>query len=58
MMFIGFGFLMTFLRRYSFGSIAYNFVLAAYAFEWATIMYGFLFEGNGTGGKFELSAVE
>ncbi|CAF4064688.1 unnamed protein product, partial [Rotaria sordida] len=30
MMFIGFGFLMTFLRRYSFSSVSFNFLVAAF----------------------------
>nr|XP_025035925.1 ammonium transporter Rh type B [Pelodiscus sinensis] len=33
MIFIGFGFLMTFLKRYGFGSVAFNFLIAAFAIE-------------------------
>jgi ammonium transporter Rh len=42
MMFIGFGFLMTFLKRYGFSSVGVNFLLAAFCIEWSTVMRGFL----------------
>jgi ammonium transporter Rh len=41
MMFVGFGFLMTFLKRYGYSSIAYNFLVAAFVLEWALIVRGF-----------------
>lgn len=44
MMFIGFGFLMTFLKRYGFGSVGFNFLLAAFILQWATLTHGFLRE--------------
>lgn len=34
MMFIGFGFLMTFLRKYGFGALSYNFILCAFGIQW------------------------
>lgn len=40
MIFIGFGFLMTFLRRYGFGSIAFNMLLASFAIQWSTLTSG------------------
>ncbi|XP_064651471.1 ammonium transporter Rh type B-like [Lineus longissimus] len=42
MMFVGFGFLMTFLKRYGFGSVGLNFLIAAFVIQWATLMSGFL----------------
>ena len=42
MMFIGFGFLMTFLKRYGYGSTGFNFLIAAFVLEWSTLMRGFL----------------
>lgn len=42
MMFIGFGFLMTFLKRYGFGSVGLNMLVAAFVLEWATLIHGFL----------------
>jgi len=49
MMFVGFGFLMTFLRRYSFGSIAFNFLLCALCIQWQLIMFGAICQGwNGS----------
>lgn len=40
MIFIGFGFLMTFLRRYGYSSVSFNFLVAAFAIQWATIARG------------------
>ncbi|XP_023657262.1 ammonium transporter Rh type B [Paramormyrops kingsleyae] len=42
MIFIGFGFLMTFLQRYGFSSVGFNFLIAAFSLQWATLMQGFL----------------
>lgn len=42
MMFIGFGYLMTFLRKYGYSSLAINFLLAAFVIQWGTLMRGFL----------------
>lgn len=52
MIFIGFGFLMTFLQRYSFSSVGFNFLIAAFALQWATLMQGF-FHGM-HGGKIHI----
>lgn len=41
MMFIGFGFLMTYLKRYSYSSVGVNFVLGAFILQWATLVNGF-----------------
>lgn len=41
MMFVGFGFLMTFLKRYGYSSIGFNFLIAAYVLEWSLIVRGF-----------------
>lgn len=43
MMFVGFGFLMTFLHRYSFSAVCFNFLLAAFALEWAILLRGYVF---------------
>ena len=40
MIFIGFGFLMTFLRRYGYSSVSFNFLVAAFAIQWATLARG------------------
>ncbi|XP_067878625.1 ammonium transporter Rh type B isoform X2 [Heterodontus francisci] len=42
MIFVGFGFLMTFLRKYGYGSVGFNFVLAAFSLQWATLVQGWL----------------
>eukprot|EP00658_Telonema_sp_P-2_P005854 TRINITY_DN1220_c0_g1_i17.p1 TRINITY_DN1220_c0_g1~~TRINITY_DN1220_c0_g1_i17.p1 ORF type:complete len:913 (-),score=258.07 TRINITY_DN1220_c0_g1_i17:377-3115(-) len=40
MIFIGFGFLMTFLRKYSFSSVGLNFVVAAFAVQFHVLVHG------------------
>ena len=42
MMFIGIGYLMTFMRRYSFSSVGFNFLVGAFVIQWSTLMQGFL----------------
>ena len=46
MMFVGFGFLMTFLKRYGFSSISFNFLIAAYVLEWALLVRGWIDYGK------------
>ena len=41
MMFIGFGFLMTFLKRYGYSAVSINFLIAAIILQWATLCQGF-----------------
>jgi len=38
MIFIGFGFLMTYLKRYGYGAIAYNMLLSCVCIQWATLL--------------------
>ncbi|CAF4052225.1 unnamed protein product [Rotaria sordida] len=52
MMFIGFGFLMTFLSHYSYSAIGFNFILCAFTVEWALIMRGFIFDWDASKQKF------
>ncbi|XP_072529748.1 ammonium transporter Rh type C-like 2 [Salminus brasiliensis] len=40
MIFVGFGFLMTFLKRYSFGAVGFNFLVASFGIQWALLMQG------------------
>ncbi|XP_069344253.1 ammonium transporter Rh type A [Eulemur rufifrons] len=42
MIFVGIGFLMTFLKKYSFSSIGINLLIAALGLQWGTIMQGVL----------------
>lgn len=46
MIFIGFGFLITFLCRYSFSAAGFNFIVCAFTLEWALIIRGYLFDWN------------
>jgi hypothetical protein len=38
MIFVGFGFLMTFLKRYGYSAIGYNFMLSCFAFLWNVLV--------------------
>ncbi|XP_037691270.1 ammonium transporter Rh type C [Choloepus didactylus] len=40
MIFVGFGFLMTFLQRYGFSAVGFNFLLASFGIQWALLMQG------------------
>lgn len=40
----GIGFLMTFLKRYSWSSIGFNFVFAVFAIQYSILVQGFLFQ--------------
>ncbi|KAL6053898.1 hypothetical protein STEG23_003725 [Scotinomys teguina] len=42
MIFIGFGFLMTFLKKYGFSGVGFNLFLAALGLQWGTIVQGLL----------------
>ncbi|XP_039259431.2 ammonium transporter Rh type A-like [Styela clava] len=42
MIFVGFGFLMTFLKRYGYGAVGFNLLLAAFVIQWAILMRGSL----------------
>jgi ammonium transporter Rh len=46
MVFIGFGFLMTFLKRYGFGAIGFNFLIAALNVQWSILCSGFFSHGG------------
>lgn len=49
MIFIGFGFLMTFLRKYGFGAVSFTLMLGAFCIQWSALLHGFfakLFDGN------------
>ncbi|EDV19600.1 expressed hypothetical protein [Trichoplax adhaerens] len=41
MIFVGFGFLMTFLKKYSFSSVGFNLLLASFVIQWSTLTLGF-----------------
>lgn len=42
MIFIGFGFLMTFLKRYGFSAVSVNLLIAAFVLQWAYIVRGII----------------
>ncbi|XP_074652649.1 ammonium transporter Rh type B-B-like [Tubulanus polymorphus] len=41
MIFVGFGFLMTFLKKYGFSSMGYNFLISAICIQWFMLIHGF-----------------
>lgn len=41
MLFMGFGFLMTFLRKYGYSAVSYNFLFSALSIQWATLTAAF-----------------
>ncbi|CAK8689087.1 unnamed protein product [Clavelina lepadiformis] len=55
MIFVGFGFLMTFLKRYGFGSVGFNLMLAAFVIQWAIIMRGCLDRDDIADGKIDIN---
>ena len=44
MIIVGFGFLMTFLKRYSWSALGFNFLFAAFTVQWAILVQGFFFD--------------
>lgn len=55
MMFLGFGFLMTFLKRYGYSSVGYNFLVAAFVLEWALLVRGWIDQGMVNSGTMVIS---
>ncbi len=49
MMFIGFGYLMTFLKKYRYGAVGFTFFLVVFTIQWALLVVGFFekaYEGH------------
>ena len=46
MIFIGFGFLMTFLKSYSWSAVGFNMLLATYAIQWSIILQAVFFHDS------------
>jgi ammonium transporter Rh len=57
MMFIGFGFLMTFLKRYGYSSVGFNFLIASFVLQWALLVRGWIGNFN-NGGFFTMNIQE
>ncbi|KAJ8393157.1 hypothetical protein AAFF_G00068400 [Aldrovandia affinis] len=54
MIFVGFGFLMTFLKKYSFGAVGFNFLIAAFGIQWALVMQGWFHSLDPADGKIKI----
>uniref|UniRef100_A0A0K0DPM2 Ammonium_transp domain-containing protein n=1 Tax=Angiostrongylus cantonensis TaxID=6313 RepID=A0A0K0DPM2_ANGCA len=54
MIFVGFGFLMTFLKRYGYSAVSVNMLLACFTIEWSIITNGLLSEAFDRDGKFTI----
>ncbi|KAL0968445.1 hypothetical protein UPYG_G00266930 [Umbra pygmaea] len=54
MVFVGFGFLMTFVKRYSFGAVGFNFLIAAFGLQWALLMQGWFHTLDPVDGKIKI----
>ncbi|CAL8359665.1 unnamed protein product [Lota lota] len=54
MIFVGFGFLMTFLKRYSFGAVGFNFLIAAFGIQWALLVQGWFSSLDYADGKIKI----
>lgn len=55
MIFVGFGFLMTFLKKYGYGAVGYNFFISALAIQWYIIIAGCIEHRGQTGFDIKLS---
>ena len=55
MIFIGFGFLMTFLKRYGFSAIGLNMMISAFCIQWSMLIGGFIYFLEGHSGRFPIS---
>ncbi|VDK54729.1 unnamed protein product [Anisakis simplex] len=58
MIFIGFGFLMVFLRRYGFSAVSINLLLACVVIQWSILINGFWSEEFAANGQFTISITE
>lgn len=52
---LGFGFIMTFLKRYGYGSVGFNLLLVAFVIQWALLVRGWLGSGKSDNGSFEIN---
>ena len=50
MIVVGFGFLMTFLKRYGWSSVGFNFLFTGFTIQWALLVTGFFHDFVKTSG--------
>lgn len=58
MIIVGFGFLMTFLKRYSWSSLGFNFMFTAFTIQWSILVHGWFFKAPITEGSTEFMHVD
>jgi ammonium transporter Rh len=51
---LGFGFIMTFLKRYGYGSVGFNLLLVAFVVQWALIVRGWIEWNYNHNGMFKI----
>lgn len=54
---VGFGFIMTYLKRYGYGSLGFNLLIIAFVIQWALLTRGWI-EWNTGNGQFNISLNE
>ncbi|XP_043934241.1 ammonium transporter Rh type C [Protopterus annectens] len=57
MIFVGFGFLMTFLQKYGFSAVGFNFLIAAFGIQWSLLMQGWFHSLDYNDGKIKIGVV-
>ncbi|XP_069115396.1 ammonium transporter Rh type A-like isoform X2 [Argopecten irradians] len=58
MVFVGFGFLYTFLQRYGYSGFGYNILLGAVAVQWTLIVRALFFHDMASGSRVKMSLIE
>ena len=54
MVIVGFGFIMTYLKRYGYGSIGFTLLIVAFVLQWSLLVRGWI-NWNEGGGQFSVN---
>lgn len=58
MLLVGFGFMMTFLNRYSYSSLGFSFIVTAYVLEWSLVVRGWIDAGSHGHSRFSIDVIK